>query len=442
MSHVDEGALHAYLDGALDEYPEAEASHVRDHLETCQHCAIRLEAQRRVRQGANAILGLAVPHVEVPSFEELRAYVKATRPMAARASVRVYRLGWAASVVLAIGAGWLVRDGQLADAPRVGDSLVAPTTPSAEGVDAIRAARPGADADAAAETEAVVAEERSSFARGTAPDDALAEGASRQESATVAAARDRLAATVATEPNADVAVGTAKAIGVATGTDSAPAPTAVDFRAVSDVVAANSAVGRDSAGRELPPQLEAIVVTGSAGGGAGRAGAVPPPAAPTEITVPLVEQTAARPDTNPSATSGADAGASRDEGARRRAEAEPVAARLEAGPTTTLDRRALLEPVEEADVEWLVVPGLQVLSYASLAEGTAPTGLHVTQALGDGSVLDVYHLPEGVEPSVLPDLEEGRNEAGGLRDGKWVVLRAALDPDSLGELLARMVPQR
>ena len=27
MSHVDEGALHAYLDGALDEYPPAEARH-------------------------------------------------------------------------------------------------------------------------------------------------------------------------------------------------------------------------------------------------------------------------------------------------------------------------------------------------------------------------------------------------------------------------------
>jgi hypothetical protein len=439
MSHVDEGALHAYLDGALDEYPEAEANHVRDHLETCQHCAIRLEAQRRVRQDANAILGLAVPHVEVPSFEELRAYVKATRPMPTRASVRLYRFGWAASVVLAIGAGWLVRDGQLANAPRTGDSLVLPATPSADGVEPRRAAGPGVDADAAAETEA---EERSSFARGAEPDDAPAAGASRQESAPVVEAPDRLAAAAAAEPDTDVAAGTAKATGVVTGADSVPAPAAVDFGAVSDVVAANSAAGRDSAREQLALQLEAIVVTGSAGGGAVRADAVPAPAAPTEVTVPLVDQTAARPDTSPSATSGADPRASRDERARRSAEAEPVAARLEAGPTTALDRRALLEPVEETDVEWLVVPGLQVLSYASLAEGTAPTGLHVTQALRDGSVLDVYHLPEGVEPSVLPDLEEGRHEAGGLRDGKWVVLRAALDPDSLGELLARMVPQR
>jgi hypothetical protein len=442
MSHVDEGALHAYLDGALDEYPAAEANHVRDHLETCQHCAIRLEAQRRVRQDANAILGLAVPHVEVPSFEELRAYVKATRPMPTRASVRLYRFGWAASVVLAIGAGWLVRDGQLANAPRVGDSLVLPATPGADGVDPIRAARPEVDADAAAGTEAVEAEERSAFARGAQPDDAPAAGASRQESAPVAEAPDRLAATAATEPDTDVAAGTAKATGVVTGADSVPAPAAVDFGAVSDVVAANSAAGRDSAREELALQLEAIVVTGSAGGGAVRADAVPAPAASTDVTVPLVDQTAARPDTSPSATSGADTRASGDERARRGAEAEPVAARLEAGPATTLDRRALLEPVEETDVEWLVVPGLQVLSYASLAEGTTPTGLHVTQALRDGSVLDVYHLPEGVEPSVLPELEEGRNEAGGLRDGKWVVLRAALDPDSLGELLARMVPQR
>ena len=33
MSHVDDGALHAYLDGALEEYPIAEARRVREHLE-------------------------------------------------------------------------------------------------------------------------------------------------------------------------------------------------------------------------------------------------------------------------------------------------------------------------------------------------------------------------------------------------------------------------
>ena len=46
MSHVDEGALHAYLDGALDEYPAAEGRRVREHLDLCPECAERLEVER------------------------------------------------------------------------------------------------------------------------------------------------------------------------------------------------------------------------------------------------------------------------------------------------------------------------------------------------------------------------------------------------------------
>jgi anti-sigma factor RsiW len=113
MSHIDEGALHAYLDGALDEYPPAEAKGVREHLEACAECALRLEDERRVRSAAATILGHASPRVEAPSFEELKAYVKATRPAVGRVSVRLYRMGWAASVVLALGVGWLARGGEL-----------------------------------------------------------------------------------------------------------------------------------------------------------------------------------------------------------------------------------------------------------------------------------------------------------------------------------------
>jgi anti-sigma factor RsiW len=76
MSHVDEGALHAYLDGALDEYPAAEARHVREHLDSCGECLDRLEVERAIRDQAVSILGLAVPEVTAPSFEELRAYAR------------------------------------------------------------------------------------------------------------------------------------------------------------------------------------------------------------------------------------------------------------------------------------------------------------------------------------------------------------------------------
>ena len=116
MSHVDEGALHAYLDGALDEFPMAEAERIRDHLDACAACAERLEAERAIRADAEAMLGMAAPMVDMPSLEELRAHVKRTRPERPAAAVRMVRMGWAASVVLALGAGWMLRGGQLEQA--------------------------------------------------------------------------------------------------------------------------------------------------------------------------------------------------------------------------------------------------------------------------------------------------------------------------------------
>ena len=121
MSHVDEGALHAYLDGALDEYPAADARRIRDHLDSCAHCAERLEVERSLRTDAHAMLGMAAPSVELPSFEELRAYVERTRPTPSRVSVRITRLSWAASVMLALGVGWTLRGGRLEPIPEKRD---------------------------------------------------------------------------------------------------------------------------------------------------------------------------------------------------------------------------------------------------------------------------------------------------------------------------------
>lgn len=110
MWHVDDGALHAYLDGALEEYPAAEARRVREHLDACAECRDRLDDERRVREAAASILGFTAPRVEAPTFEDLRAYVRAHGSRPGR-SVRLNRLGWAASVVLALGAGWVLRGG-------------------------------------------------------------------------------------------------------------------------------------------------------------------------------------------------------------------------------------------------------------------------------------------------------------------------------------------
>ena len=121
MSHVDEGALHAYLDGALDEYPPGEARRVREHVETCAVCAAKLAEERKIRDEAHAILGLAAPEVVAPTLEELRAYVRASRPARTTVSMQIYRMGWAASVVLALGTGWMLRGGEAVPTVRLDD---------------------------------------------------------------------------------------------------------------------------------------------------------------------------------------------------------------------------------------------------------------------------------------------------------------------------------
>jgi len=112
MWHVDEGMLHAYLDGALEEYPGSEARRVRDHLDACAACRERLSVERRIRDEAGSILGLAAPRVEMPTLEELRAYAQAGVARRAPMRGRLRWLGWAASLVLALGSGWMLRGGQ------------------------------------------------------------------------------------------------------------------------------------------------------------------------------------------------------------------------------------------------------------------------------------------------------------------------------------------
>lgn len=108
MPHVDEGMLHAYLDGALDALLEAGAlpqgttrDSVDAHLAVCADCRALLEAERTIRTRAGAVLDAAAPVIEVPPFSELFADSR-TRPRRRR----VWPLAWAASVLLAVGAGW------------------------------------------------------------------------------------------------------------------------------------------------------------------------------------------------------------------------------------------------------------------------------------------------------------------------------------------------
>lgn len=107
MPHVDEGILHAYIDGALDalgdagELPEGmTARDVVDHLASCADCRARLDAEREVRERAGLVLrDAAPPHVEPLPFAALEQAQRARRRT-------TLPLAWAASLLVAAGAGW------------------------------------------------------------------------------------------------------------------------------------------------------------------------------------------------------------------------------------------------------------------------------------------------------------------------------------------------
>jgi hypothetical protein len=100
MSHVDDGMLHAYLDGELT---PVERTRLEEHLAECAACRARLEEERALVERAGALLALAEPPERAaPPLGQLRQPRLAWR-------VRI-PLAWAATLLLAIGTGWYLRD--------------------------------------------------------------------------------------------------------------------------------------------------------------------------------------------------------------------------------------------------------------------------------------------------------------------------------------------
>ena len=98
MSHVDEGTLHAYLDGEL---PSTERAALEAHLAGCAACRGNLIEARALRERASAVLGSARPADRpAPPLDQLRREPK-------RSAWRVRRsFAWAASIALALGVGY------------------------------------------------------------------------------------------------------------------------------------------------------------------------------------------------------------------------------------------------------------------------------------------------------------------------------------------------
>lgn len=133
MSHVDDGTLHAYLDGELS---PVERERIEGHVAGCAACRARLDEERALIERAGRLLGLAgPPEHAAPPLHALRR-----RP--GRGSGFLIPLAWAAVVTLAIGVGWYARGAFVAhravsetDKARLATgtpAVSAPTTPSNE----------------------------------------------------------------------------------------------------------------------------------------------------------------------------------------------------------------------------------------------------------------------------------------------------------------------
>jgi hypothetical protein len=116
MSHIDEGVLHAYLDGESEligsDGRSQDRQSVERHLADCAECRARLERESVLRERAAAILGGSGPAaVEPPAFREIVARSKAQQTQRRVFQLnRMKALGWAAVVVLAVGVGWIARE--------------------------------------------------------------------------------------------------------------------------------------------------------------------------------------------------------------------------------------------------------------------------------------------------------------------------------------------
>jgi len=104
MPHVDEGTLHAYLDGEL---PSAERKTVDAHLAECTSCRAMLVEERALLERASALLGAARPvDRAAPPFEQLGVSRSRKRsPWHVRMPV-----AWAASIALALGVGYYLHE--------------------------------------------------------------------------------------------------------------------------------------------------------------------------------------------------------------------------------------------------------------------------------------------------------------------------------------------
>ena len=99
-SHLDDGTIHELLDG---EIPSAQLAPLQGHLASCADCRARLESAREMVDFSDELVELLDdPPVAAP-------VATVVTPLPSRSSPWIRQLAWAASIAVAVGAGWYAR---------------------------------------------------------------------------------------------------------------------------------------------------------------------------------------------------------------------------------------------------------------------------------------------------------------------------------------------
>ena len=415
MSHANEGVLHAYLDGALDELLGAGAQATRDHIAGCSECAEALHEARAVRANAIAILGGTLPSVVMPPLEDLRARAAVSgAPLAAPRS-RMFRVRWAASVVMALGAGWMLRG----DRTEILGVMDAPTE-SAVSLPAFVV--PAVPADVESRSASLVREATLNAEVGLSvvASTNLSEEAMLQAPST-SSALDRSVVAAVAEPISEeepVFEDVMTDLPPRTGLREMTADVPLTFAAVDAVDAKPFGTS--------PPASEVL------GGALEVSGEVS-----REVAGAERELVALAPMSTP-----VEENRSVEEGVRAQ-RAMPVSSAREA----TVGLALVDEPQGQGrngrkrsdDGGAFLVPGLALISITNLGEGVIPLGAHVLQTLEDGQVLEMFHLLEGVDPNGLePFPEDGKTGVITPREDGWLIMRANRSVEELKALIARL----
>jgi len=108
MQHLEDGFLHALADG---EIPSEELTAVREHLEQCEPCRVRLDEARMEAETARELIELIEVPALVPAEQRSGVAVEALDRRTDRPTDRrwIRTLAWAATVVLAAGVGYYGR---------------------------------------------------------------------------------------------------------------------------------------------------------------------------------------------------------------------------------------------------------------------------------------------------------------------------------------------